>query len=76
MSNYYYNDPDRNGDGWLMIEVEAKEPGPGSIVEVRGELDQSMEWAVDRMLRDLKAKELGRWDPTQQVDDDLLPGVV
>ena len=52
------------------------EPGPGSIFEVKGELDQGMERAVDRLLLDLRAKESGRWDPTHQIEDDLLPGVV
>jgi hypothetical protein len=68
-------DPDRNGDGWLMIDITADPAGSGSIIEVRGELDQGMEEALGRKLLELDATVVSRWDPTEPVDD-LLPGIV
>ena len=74
--NLSARDPDRNGDGWLVIEITADPQGSGSVIEVRGEVDQGMEEAVSATLREMRAKVVRRWDPTAQVDDDHLPGVV
>ena len=70
------HDPDRNGDGWLTIDVTVDPDGSGSIIEVRGELDQGLEDSVGRVLLELETTVVRRWDPTQHVDDDVLPGVV
>ena len=70
------HDPDRNGDGWLTIDGTVDPDGSGSIIEVRGELDQGLGDSVGRVLLELETTVVRRWDPTQHVDDDVLPGVV
>lgn len=69
-------DPDRNGDGWLTIVIAPNQRSAGSVIDVRGEINERMDDAVWGTLTDLEVTVLDSWDPTDEVEDDILPGVV
>jgi hypothetical protein len=52
------------GGGWLNVEVRPRVDGPGSSVEVRGDIDAQMHASVDEALHDLRATVVRTWDPT------------
>ena len=63
-------------DGWLTIVMTPPDDAAGSIIDVRGEINERMDDAVWRTLSDLAVTVLDTWDPTDEVEDDILPGVV
>ncbi|HEV8402364.1 MAG TPA: hypothetical protein VGQ31_04955 [Candidatus Limnocylindrales bacterium] len=54
----------RPGGGWLNVEVRAHEDGPGSSLEIRGDLDAGMHESIRRALRHLGMTVVRTWDPT------------
>jgi hypothetical protein len=59
-----------------MIVITPNERAAGTVIEVRGEINERMHDAVLGTLADLEVTVLDSWDPTDEVEDDILPGVV
>ena len=52
------------GAGWLNVEVRPRLDGPGSTVEIRGDVDAELEESVRRAVRAMRLTVTRTWDPT------------
>jgi hypothetical protein len=52
------------GGGWLNVEIRPHQDGPGSTIEVRGDLDAEMHDSVRDAMGDLRMTMTRTWDPT------------
>ena len=58
------SDVQRPGGGWLNVEVRPHDDGPGSTIEVRGDLDAEMHDSVRDATSALRMTVIRTWDPT------------
>ena len=52
------------GGGWLNVEVRPHLDGPGSTVEIRGDVDAELEESIRRAIRGMRLTVTRTWDPT------------
>lgn len=55
--------PGTDAEGWLIARLTAD--GEGPLLELIGVVDAAMRAAIDRLLDELGARPIARWDPTR-----------
>lgn len=55
--------PGTDAEGWLIARLTSD--GEGALLELIGVVDGVMREAIDRLLDELGARPIARWDPTQ-----------